>query len=418
MSNLPTQSTVATDFRLAGKEQLSVALMDARNRALLMTSQFEKSQDAHQQALHLLGHAAWFQEWWIARNVQRQAGASANGTAARLASIHTNADQWWNLPQASAPSAVSTPTPDAATTRAYMLETLETTLDLLEKTSETDQGLYFFRLALFYEESCTEALLEIAQAAGVALAVDLPGPTAQREPLQMPATRWRAGATKGDGGESGQGRQGEEPTGFLFDNEQPAFDDPVPEFEIDAQPVTWAQYVEFVDDGGYDTEAFWHADGWRWLSSKAAAEGRRGPRYVDQIGVASGAVMQTRFGKARRMMAGQCVTHVSWYEADAWARWAGRRLPTEVEWEVAAHVALRRGFRWGDVWEWTASAFRPYPGFEAGPWAAYSKPHFGESRVLRGASFATPIRIRSPKFRRFASPDQDALFAGFRTCAA
>ena len=127
--------------------------------------------------------------------------------------------------------------------------------------------------------------------------------------------------------------------------------------------------------------------------------------------------MQTRFGRARRMSGGQCVTHVTWWEADAWARWAGRRLPAEVEWEVAAHVALRRGFYWGDVWEWTASTFRPYPGFQPGPWADYSQAAFGTHKVLRGASFATPMRLRSPKFRHFALPSEDATFCGFRTCA-
>ena len=85
----------------------------------------------------------------------------------------------------------------------------------------------------------------------------------------------------------------------------------------------------------------------------------------------------------------QPAVHVSWHEADAWCRWAGRRLPSEVEWEAAAHQGATRGFRWGDVHEWTASTFRPYPGFVAGPWRDYSLPAFGSHKVLRGASFAT-----------------------------
>ena len=101
-----------------------------------------------------------------------------------------------------------------------------------------------------------------------------------------------------------------------------------------------AQYVEFVGDGGYDHPEFWDPAGWQWLQS----EGRRGPRYVEQIGVASGAVVQTRFGNAMRMLGHQPAMHMSWWEADAWCRWAGRRLPAEVEWEVAAHTASRRGF--------------------------------------------------------------------------
>jgi iron(II)-dependent oxidoreductase len=110
--------------------------------------------------------------------------------------------------------------------------------------------------------------------------------------------------------------------------------------------------------------------------------------------------------------------HVSWYEADAWCRWAGRRLPGEAEWEAAAHQGATRGFRFGDVWEWTASTFRPYPGFAAGPWHSYSEPAFGRTKVLRGASFATPSAVRSRRFRRFAPPDLDDGFFGFRSCAA
>jgi formylglycine-generating enzyme required for sulfatase activity len=110
--------------------------------------------------------------------------------------------------------------------------------------------------------------------------------------------------------------------------------------------------------------------------------------------------------------------HVSWYEADAWCRWAGRRLPGEAEWEAAAHQGATRGFRFGDVWEWTASTFRPYPGFVAGPWSEYSAPAFGHAKVLRGASFATPAALRSARFRRFEAPERDAGFFGFRSCAA
>ena len=176
-----------------------------------------------------------------------------------------------------------------------------------------------------------------------------------------------------------------------------------------------------MSDGGYDRAEFWHPDGWQWLQGMSEApgqyQGRRGPRYVDQIGVASGAVMQTRFGQARRMHGNQAAMHMTWFEADAWCRWAGRRLPFEVEWEVAAHTAARRGFRWGDVWEWTGSTFRPYPHFKADPYLDYSQPWFGTHRVLRGASFATRARMKSPKYRNFYLPERDDIFCGFRSCS-
>jgi EgtB-related family protein len=133
--------------------------------------------------------------------------------------------------------------------------------------------------------------------------------------------------------------------------------------------------------------------------------------------VASGAVMQTRFGQPQRMQGTQPAMHMSWWEAEAWCCWAGRRLPFEVEWDIAAHTAARRGFRWGDVWEWTGSTFAAYPGFKAGPYADYSQPWFGTHKVLRGGSFATRARMKSPKYRNFYRPERDDVFCGFRSCS-
>jgi len=142
---------------------------------------------------------------------------------------------------------------------------------------------------------------------------------------------------------------------------------------------------------------------------------------VEQIGSASGAVMQMLFGKSSRMSGSQSAMHLTWWEADAWARWAGRRLPTEVEWELAAHAAGRRGFRWGDVREWTASTLRPWPGFVPDGWSQGTPLEaqilFGRARVQRGASFAARSRMKHPKARGFALPNRDDAFVGFRTCA-
>jgi EgtB-related family protein len=110
------------------------------------------------------------------------------------------------------------------------------------------------------------------------------------------------------------------------------------------------------------------------------------------------------------------VEHVSWFEAQAWCQWAGRRLPTEAEWEMAASTGGSRGFRWGEVWEWTSSAFEPYPGFVAGPDRAYSQTGFQTHKVLRGASLATRERLRHLNFRNFHLPHRDDIFCGFRSC--
>jgi formylglycine-generating enzyme required for sulfatase activity len=129
-------------------------------------------------------------------------------------------------------------------------------------------------------------------------------------------------------------------------------------------------------------------------------------------------VLRHRFGQLSRVAGAEPAVHVSAFEAEAFCRWAGRRLPSEVEWEAAAHQGASRGFRFGDVWEWTASTFRPYPGFVLGPWRDYSLPWFGRTRVLRGASFATSLGLRSARFRQFAEPGRDEGFFGFRSCAA
>lgn len=405
------------DVRGAGRDLLSVALMDARNHTLHLAGQLQSALETPGLRISArpgvdplpweLGHVGWFQEWWIARNMQRSRGRRCDPGASRLPSLEPSADRWWDDAQTTQQQRWSLGLPDIGTLKGYLLATLETSLDLLEKAPETDDGLYFYRLALAHEDMHGEALVTMAQALGLPLQIEQPGPVAARAPLLVNATRWPMGSS--DTG------------GFCFDNERALHDVSVPEFEIDAQAVNWSQYVEFVDDGGYDRIELWHPLGWQWLQHKAAAEGSdaggRAPRFVQQIGVASGAVMQTRFGSPRRMLGTQPAMHVSWWEADAWCRWAGRRLPAEVEWELAACSASRRGFRWGEVWEWAGSTARPYPGFTPDPWRDYSQPGFGNHKVLRGASFATRGRMKNPRFRLFEPPGRDQGFSGFRSCA-
>ncbi len=402
-------------MRQAGRDALSLGLIDARNHTLHLLAQHEAAATSPDRVLApemghplppwLAGHAGWFSERWIGRNTQRALGSACPSQPVRLASIEPHADFWWELaPETSGRHGPALP--DFAGTRAYLLETLESSLEMLDKAPESDDALYFYRLALFHEDMVGERLVTLAQTLGVPLALEPPQTTSPREPLGLPATRWQLGSTPG---------------GFVFDNEKWAHAVSVPEFEIDAQPVGWSQYVEFVDDGGYDRAELWHPQGWAWLQAQAAGGGRRGPRHVEQIGVArfggAGAVLQRRFGRMVRLAGHPPVTHVSWWEADAWCRWAGRRLPDEAEWELAAHTAMRRGFRWGDVHEWMAGTLQPWPGFSPDPWADYSQPWFGRARVLRGASFATRMRMKHPKFRGFAPPDHDAGFVGFRSCA-
>ena len=403
------------DWRRTTQDPLSLALIHARNHTLhllaVLQAHFGPQLRVPQRAeinppLWELGHIAWFQEYWIGRNLQRHLGVACNPDAVRLPSLLAHADRWWHSSQVPHDSRWQLDLPNLAATRQYLLETLETTLDVLAKTPPDDASLYFYRLCLFHEDMHAEAFVMLLQNLGLAYEASLPPPRPVRESLLMPAALWRMGS---------------DPGGFAFDNEMPAQEVAVPEFEIDAQVVNWSQFIEFIDDGGYDRQALWHPMGWEWLQHQVLQHGRRAPRYVDQIGVArlggEGAVIQQYFGQARRMTALQPAMHLSWWEADAWCRWAGRRLPTEVEWELAAHQAARRGFHWGDVWEWTASTFRGLPGFAPHPYQDYSQLWFGTHKAVRGASLFTSVRLRHPKFRNFYEPHRDDVFIGFRSCA-
>ena len=403
-------------LRIAGKDLLSLALIDARNHTLRWAAALETALNGEALALAAdlpqalaaeldpplwtLGHIGWFQEYWIARNVQRGRGENADPAHPRLASILASADEFYDpvaLPAPRRREFAGGALPDVQATRQYLVETLETTLELLEAVpNDDDEALYFHRLALFHEEMHAEAFAVLAQTLGFDVGLVTRGTThAARPPLFFPATRWLLGASV---------------PGFRFDDQREPHPVDVPEFEIDAQAVTWAQYGEFVEDGGYDEPAHWSEPGRAWVER----EGRRTPRHVDQM---RHGVLQRRFGQLARVPQSQPAVHVSWYEADAWCRWAGRRLPSEVEWEAAAHQGATRGFRWGDVHEWTASTLRPYPGFVAGPWRDRAEPAFGTHKVLRGASFATRPSVAGARIRTFARPGRDAGFFGLRSCA-
>jgi gamma-glutamyl hercynylcysteine S-oxide synthase len=376
----PAQNALedADAMRRADRELLSLALMHARNRTLAWLSLLDRLPSA----CRLAGHVAWWQERWIARNVQRSRGAAADATRAPLASIEPQADAWW-----AQPGGDSGPTPEAL--RAYLAETLEVTLDLLAAADDSDEALHWYRAALFEEDAALLRLAALAQQQRIDVRRLLPERTLRpvRAPLWFPAQRWMLGSARG---------------GFVPAAEQWAHEDAVPEFEIDAQPVTWQQFAEFALDGGYDDVRWWSEDGARWLQ----ADARRTPRDVEQL--RHGVVLQ-RFGQLVRAPAGEAASMLSWYEAQAWCAWAGRRLPTEVEWELAASSGASRGVTWGDVPEWTAGRARAWPG---GPVVSDET-----LRVQRGVAWFEPRRLAHSKARRFVAPEGDGGFAGFRSCA-
>jgi iron(II)-dependent oxidoreductase len=171
--------------------------------------------------------------------------------------------------------------------------------------------------------------------------------------------------------------------GFVFDNEKWSHPIVLRPFRMSRGCVTNAQYEAFVGAGG-SAPRYWKGK-----------HRRRFDRWIERA-------------------PDEPVMHVSWHEAQAYCRFAGRRLPTEAEWEFAALNGLENS---GQVWEWTATDFLPYPGFVRDPYKEYSEPWFGTHKVLRGGSFATPARIARARFRNFYTPDRADIFAGFRTCA-
>ena len=386
-------------IRRADPDLLSLALIDARNLTLrwlevFQTRGIDGQAVAGRSALWLAGHAGWYQEWWIGRHPQRSRGEQADRHGLRLASIEPQADAWFHGPHPQPP--------DADAVRAYLAATLETTLELLAVAGDVDDGLHLYRAALLHEDRLGEALAERAAALQMRRQPEPPPPLAvpparvHRQALCLPAARLQLGSERG---------------GFVPDNERWAEALSVPEFEIDAQAVSWERYIEFAEDGGYDQRSFWTEPGWAWLQ----AAGRRAPRDVEQL---RGGVLLQRGGELQRAASGQAAMHVTRHEAEAWCRWAGRRLPTEPEWELAALGARHRGFVWGDVFEWTAGSARAWAGHATTAGSLDPLPLPGKPGVLRGASVMTPRRWQHPKARRFAAPDTDLPFNGFRSCAA
>ena len=372
-------------MRRAGRELLSLALFDSRNHLLRLLAL-----DETPAALRVAARAAWYQEHWIACHVQRSRGEACDEQSLRLASIEPSSGDWQR-------SDLPPPEPDAL--RSYLAATLEVTLELLatlNDNTEDDVSLHFYRCSLLHEDRLGEALatqLPWRAAAGG------PPARADREALWQPAQRWQLGSAPG---------------GLVPQHERWAHEVAVPEFEIDALPVNWARYVEFAEDGGYDRRELWSEAGWAWVQQ----HGRRAPGRVEQL---HGGVLVARgagpSSGLQRASPAQPAMHVSRYEAEAWCRWAGRRLPTEPEWEIAACQGAGRGFVWGDVFEWVAGSARAWPGAGApAPGTLDAAPEVGQG-VLRGASFATRARWRHPKARRFASLERDDLFCGFRSCA-
>jgi EgtB-related family protein len=383
-------SAIAKAARLArqgDREALARALRSSRADTLATFAAYERAlpdlklpqREELNPPLWELGHIGWFQAWWLQRNPDRHRGVDADPDAPRIPAEPPDAEALYHSSRVAHDNRWSLPLPDAITTKAHLQRQLDTTLSLLAETPLTDESLYFFRLALLHEDMHHEAALYMAQ--GVGIPIDDPRWQAPRLPdppsaIAFDAGPWQLGSPDG--------------AGFVFDNERCATELPLAAFEIDAQVLRWADYLPFVEEVGCGP-----------------------PRYLRRR---AGRWQQWRHGRWADLDPALPACHLTQHEALAWCRWAGRRLPTEAEWERAAMTQPAR-FRWGDVWEWTASPFEPYPGFVAHPYRDYSAPWFDGRPVLRGASFMTQPRMRHPRYRNYFPAWRNDVPAGFRTCA-
>jgi gamma-glutamyl hercynylcysteine S-oxide synthase len=425
------------------RERIAGDLDRARRRTVALTSAVDDADLVRQHSPIMsplvwdLAHIGNQEELWLLREV-------AHRDAMLPETINTLYDAF-KFPRKDRPAL---PLLDPGQSRRYVREVRSRVGDLLEAASFegdplTDRGFVFGMIAQ-HEQQHDETMLATLQLRVGDPVLDAPPP---------PAAPPNAGDSPAEvlvpGGPFEMGTSLEP---WALDNERPAHTVDVPAFWIDTTPVAAGAYQRFVDAGGYADPRWWSADGWRHRLEAGLAA----PQFWLRDG---GEWVRTRFGHVEVVPPDEPVQHVCWYEAEAYARWAGRRLPTEAEWEKAARydpaTGRSRRYPWGDedpdprranlagrhlrpapvgaypdgvsplgvqqligdVWEWTSSDFLPYPGFAAFPYREYSEVFFGGPyKVLRGGSWAVdPVACRGT-FRNWDYPIRRQIFAGFR-CA-
>jgi gamma-glutamyl hercynylcysteine S-oxide synthase len=379
-----------------------------------------------------LGHLAWFTEKWVLRDGGRRPSLRADADALYDSAAVPHAVRW------------DLPLPSRAATLDYLNRVRSAVLDVLARGPSPCET-YYTLLSVFHEDMHGEAFLYTRQILGY--------PRLQRRP---PTSRAECGPLPGDvavpGGTFLLGADPSEP--FVFDNEKWAHPVELRPFAIARTPVTQAEFAAFVEADGYARRELWTDAGWAWRESADA----RHPVYWQCDGAGW---LRRDFADWVPLEPHRPVIHVNWFEANAYCRWAGRRLPTEAEWEAAAASpgdlsGPKRRYPWGDdrpsaehahldgvalgccdvaacpsgdsafgcrqmmgnVWEWTATTFGPYPGFVPDPYKEYSQPWFGTHKVLRGGAWPTQARLLRNTWRNFYTPDRRDVWAGFRTCAA
>jgi ergothioneine biosynthesis protein EgtB len=388
-----------SDPRRLGRAELARALGEARAatlRAALDLSDADWRVPYHagiQPTAWDLAHVAWFAEFWMLRGPHRigvDAFVSADrpaelvGPDAVYDSARIGHRERWEV---------------ELYRRAELVERLERQLEActaaLARAGDADGDLYHARFALYHELMHCEALAWTRALLGHPAPAGLePRRFEPRPEVEVAAGRHHLGCRPTDGG-------------FAFDNELPGREVELAAFAIDSAPVTNGEFRRFVEAGGYARAELWPGPAGAWRARarrELPARWRRG---------ASGALEERWFDAWRDLPDDLAVIHVNAFEAEAYCRFAGRRLPSAAEWEVAAPR-----LQWGNsVWEWTADPFAPYPGFRPAPYHTYSAPWFHVQRELRGGSFAAHALLHGARYRNFFAEWRSDVFAGFRSAA-
>jgi iron(II)-dependent oxidoreductase len=425
--------------------RLTAYLADARARTLELVHGLDTTQlmgpclDIVNPLLWEIGHVGWFHEYFALRRL--------DGGSPRL----PNADALYNSSTVPHDVRWELPLPSLQETLDYMAHVQDALVRRLDRgvTSEDETSLYL--MTIYHEDMHDEALTYSRQTLGYAA----PMFAATRDVV----VEAEAGPLRGDVAlpagilQLGSPRE----AAFAFDNEKWAHPVDVTPFRIARAPVTNAEFRAFVTEGGYRRREFWSDEGWRWRESTGAEHPLYWVPQPDGWGL-------RWFDRTEPLRPHRPIIHVSWHEAEAWCRWAGRRLPTEAEWEAAAATEPtpagrmsehKRRYPWGDeapsvhqanldgctigvvdvaalpagdsawgcrqmvgnVWEWTSTTFEPFPGFSPDAYEDYSAPWFSTRKVLRGGGWATRGRMITNTYRNFFTPDRRDVMAGFRTCA-